>query len=144
MTLHNADFTVDILHLSPPCQAFSIANTTPNAAKDKLNIAASMTIGGVLSLAKPRVVTLEQAHGIIRHTKHQKHFDEVLRQFTQLGFSVRWRFLKFIEYGLPQERSRLIVIASRKVVTLVFLLRTNKLLQSWGTSPVIPFPHSRH
>ena len=103
---------VDVLHLSPPCQAFSKANTTPNAAKDQLNIAASMTIGGVLALTKPRFVTLEQADGIIWYKKHQQYFSAILRQFTSLGFSVCWRILRFAEYGLPQQRVWLIIIAS--------------------------------
>ena len=109
---------VDVLHLSPPCQAFSIANTRPNPEKNRINIAASMTIAGILLTAKPRVVTLEQTPGIVLITKHQQYFDEVLRQFTRLGYSIRWKIMKFVEYGLPQERARLIVIASGYVTIL--------------------------
>ncbi len=109
---------VDVLHLSPPCQAFSQANTTPNLYKDKINIAASMTIGEILSVARPRIVLLEQTPGIMVYKKNQEHCDEVIRQFTRLGFSIRWRVLKFAEYGLPQERARLMIIASRYVTIL--------------------------
>lgn len=38
------DLKVDIMHISPPCQAFSQANTTPNLHNDKLNIATNMEI----------------------------------------------------------------------------------------------------
>ena len=115
VTEQGRDSKVDILHLSPPCQAFSQANTTPNASKDKINIAASMMIGRILLKARPRIVTLEQTPGIMQYKKNQTHFDEVIRQFTRFGFNIRWKIMKFAEYGLPQERERLIIIASRYV-----------------------------
>ena len=68
--LRNKSFKVDILHLSPPCQAFSPANTTPNPDKNEVNIAASMTIGDIITIARPRIVTLEQTLGITRYKKN--------------------------------------------------------------------------
>lgn len=112
---HDGRFEVDILHLSPPCQVFSSANTTPNPDKNKTNIATSMTLGSILSVARPRIVTLEQTPGILVIKKNQEHYHEVIRQFTRLGFSIRWKVLKFEEYELPQERTRLIILASRCV-----------------------------
>ncbi len=90
---HDSRFEVDILHLSPPCQAFSSANTTPNPDKNKTKIATSMTLGGILSVARPRIVTLEQTPGILVIKRNQEHYDEVVRQFTRLGFSIRRKLL---------------------------------------------------
>lgn len=107
---------VDMLHLSPPCQAFSAANTTPNLAKNAVNIAANMDIGKCLDAARPRIVTLEQTSNLMSEGRvggrHSEHWNKVLQQFTSRGYSVAWKIMNFAELGLPQARKRLIMIAS--------------------------------
>jgi len=136
-------YKVDVLHLSPPCQAFSTANTRPNPEKNSVNIAASMMIGGILSIARPRAVTLEQTPGII-HSKYQRYCDEVLRQFTRLGYSIRWKIMRFVEYGLPQERERLIIIASGYVTILDCFFWSKTHLKARRSPPDFSYPHSWH
>ncbi|KAF7908312.1 uncharacterized protein EAF01_004067 [Botrytis porri] len=75
------DVKVDILHLSPPCQYFSPAHTV-EGKNDETNTASLFAVAAVITVAKPRVVTLE----------------------TDI-----WHF---ISEGLPQRRFRLIIIAS--------------------------------
>lgn len=107
---------VDILHLSPPCQAFSPAKTTANLENDRKNIAANMEIGSCLGIARPRIVTLEQTSGLMSRGrvggKHHEHWRNVIEQFTSRGYSVAWKIMNLAELGLPQPRKRLIMIAS--------------------------------
>lgn len=69
---HNSHFKVDILHLSPPCQAFSQANTTPNPDKDKINIATSMGLDGIILVARPRLLRLSK-HLVSYRTRKTKN-----------------------------------------------------------------------
>lgn len=110
------DLKVDIMHISPPCQAFSRAKNTPNSHNDTLNIAANMEIGNCLDIVRPRIVTLEQTSGLMSlgHAsgKHREHWSKLISQFTSRGYSVAWGNVNFAELGLPQPRKRLIMIAS--------------------------------
>lgn len=101
---------IDILHLSPPCQPFSPANTTPNEAKNEVNQAALLSVGLVIKCLRPRVVTIEESAGITG--RHTEWFGALINQFTELGFSVRWACLNCSEYGVPQLRKRFFLIAS--------------------------------
>lgn len=107
---------VDILHLSPPCQAFSKANRTTNLKNDKLNITTNMEVGNCLYTARPRIVTVEQTDNLMSEGhvggKHSEHWGKVIEQFTSRGYSVAWKVMNLAELGLPQPRKRLIMIAS--------------------------------
>ena len=100
---------VDICHLSPPCQFFSDAHTV-QGKDDDMNTASLFAIFNLLEKAKPRVVTLEQTSGLIR--RHPIFFNAVINMFTSRGFSVRWRVMNCADFGLPQRRSRLFIMAS--------------------------------
>ena len=103
------DHKVDICHLSPPCQFFSDAHTI-QGKDDDMNTASLFAIFNLLEKAKPRVVTLEQTSGLIR--RHPIFFNAVINMFTSRGFSVRWRVMNCADFGLPQHRSRLFIMAS--------------------------------
>ncbi|KAL8980327.1 MAG: hypothetical protein Q9205_004552, partial [Flavoplaca limonia] len=108
----------DIMHFSFPCQAYSQANTRPNLEKDALNIAANTKLGGCLDITKPRVVCIEQTSGLMslgsRGGKHHTCFSNFIEQFTSRNYSVVWRNVNFADYGLPQQRNRLIMVATRE------------------------------
>ena len=103
------DHQVDICHLSPPCQFFSDAHTI-QGKDDDMNTASLFAIFNLLNKAKPRIVTLEQTSGLIR--RHPIFFNAVINMFTSRGFSVRWKVVNCADFGLPQRRTRLFIMAS--------------------------------
>ena len=106
------EFRADILHLSPPCQAFSPANTTPNQRKNEENTATLYSCGALIDKVKPRVFTVEETFGIYRKA-HREHLNRALFQdSTSLGYSVRVGVVNLAKWGLPQERKRLIMIGA--------------------------------
>lgn len=72
---NESTFKCDIMHLSPPCQAFSPANRTvrtanPHSATGRSNEAnqAIMTaVGDLVKKGRSRVVTVEQTSGLLTH-----------------------------------------------------------------------------
>ncbi|KAK4945604.1 hypothetical protein LTR10_015223 [Elasticomyces elasticus] len=104
-------FLVDILHASPPCQPFSPANTTPNEALNEMNEASFTAVSDILKICKPRVVTLEETEGILRGSSRD-FFQALISYFVELGYSLQWKAVEMMRYGVPQTRSRLILIAS--------------------------------
>lgn len=80
---------VDILHISPPCQFFSPAHTVAGK-DDEMNTASLLACGRLLALVKPRIVTLEQTFGI-GHAEFTRWFNALIHQFTDNGYSLRWK-----------------------------------------------------
>ncbi|EXJ80922.1 hypothetical protein A1O3_07210 [Capronia epimyces CBS 606.96] len=110
-------FLVDIAHLSPPCQPFSPANTTPNEMLNEINTAALTSVYDILNVSKPRIATLEEAAGM-EHPRHHNWLRKLVTMFIDNGYSVRWKIVDMKSFGVPQTRDRLIVIASGPGETL--------------------------
>ncbi|KAK2747137.1 hypothetical protein FQN57_002394 [Myotisia sp. PD_48] len=115
LTNRPEDVRVVILHLSPPCQPFSPAKTIA-AATDDANQACIFSIHQLLELIKPRIVTMEETSGLIE--RHKEFLYATIHTFVELGYSVRWKVLQSEEFGVPQRRKRLIIIASGPGETL--------------------------
>lgn len=112
------DLRVDVVHLSPPCQAMSAANWSvgfkdpgsEGAQRDEMNQAALICIASIVEKTKARVVTIEQTSGISSH--HPNWLRALIGQFTSIGYSCRWRIIDCADYGVPQHRKRLFLMAS--------------------------------
>lgn len=99
---------VDVLHLSPPCQPHSVAHTVAGK-DDETNEAAGLCVSECLAAVRPRYGTFEQAFGLV----YRAHwFRTAIRGFTDVGFSVRWDVLHCVQYGVPQTRRRLFMVAA--------------------------------
>lgn len=107
------DLLVDVVHLSPPCQPHSPAHTIAGKDDDR-NEASLFCVEECLGVSRPRMVTLEQTDGILNRPEW---FRTLVRSFTDLGFSVSWKVLHGVEYGVPQTRKRLFLLAARSAIT---------------------------
>ncbi|KAJ4865251.1 c-5 cytosine-specific DNA methylase domain-containing protein [Trichoderma breve] len=101
---------VDVLHLSPPCQYFSPAHTR-ESVHDETNIFALFGCRELINKLRPRLVTLEQTFGIT-HERHHQYLRGLIGDYTQLGYSVRWKVVRLCTWGLAQDRKRLIILAA--------------------------------
>jgi DNA (cytosine-5)-methyltransferase 1 len=106
----SGEFYVDVLHISPPCQVFSPVHTCPGK-DDEMNFASLFAVGALIKKMKPRMVTLEQTFGIL-HDKFRLAFNQLIRMFTDAGYSTSWKLIKFQNFGLAQSRKRLIIVAA--------------------------------
>lgn len=113
------EFKVDILHLSPPCQAYSPANTLAGlrdptslgGQHDDANQAASFGISQLIEQCKPRVVTMEQTSGILR-SRSTDYLRGIVSQLTSKDYSVSYNLTDLAGYATPHHRRRLILIGS--------------------------------
>ncbi|KAJ4132932.1 hypothetical protein NW754_015745 [Fusarium falciforme] len=110
LSFDNQHMRVDVLHFSPPCQFFSPAHTHASAQDDD-NIFALYSCNQLLKKLRPRTITVEQTFGLTHH-RHAEYFYSFLADFTQHGYSVRWRVIKLCTWGAAQDRKRLILIAA--------------------------------
>lgn len=96
-TIHIA---VDLLHISP--SAFDGVGDDPEAAKKRCT--------ELLELV-PRFVSMEQPAAIMSE-RRRPFLHAIIRGFTEAGYSVQYKMVQMIDYGLPQMRKRFILIAA--------------------------------
>jgi hypothetical protein len=63
---------VDVLHLSPPCQTWSMAHTVVGW-NDDANSASLFSVKELLEISRPRVATMEQVPGIMIKNDNKYH-----------------------------------------------------------------------
>jgi len=97
----------DILHASPPCPSFSVAKK--NSKETKEDIAMAQATANFIESLLPKVFTLENVYGY----RNSKSFELILRSLHNNGYNFRWWHINAADYGVPQSRKRLILIASR-------------------------------
>ncbi|KAJ4386262.1 hypothetical protein N0V93_009155 [Gnomoniopsis smithogilvyi] len=104
------DVRFDLVHLSPPCQTWSPAHTCAGK-NDSANIAALYACTDIIFRYRPRIFTFEQTFGIIQE-RHLPWFNALVQSLTKHGYSLTWKVIRLVEYGLPQTRKRLIMIGA--------------------------------
>lgn len=104
-------------HFSPPCPNFSIAKT--GAQESEIDIAFGRWIARFIRIVRPEYFTLENVW------MYRKSLSWLLIWYTllELGYGVNAWNLNTADYGVPQTRKRMIVIARRD-----------------GRQPAKPFP----
>ncbi|KAJ5709746.1 hypothetical protein N7493_010037 [Penicillium malachiteum] len=110
MTNNHEDLRVDVCHTSPPCQPFSPAHTISNEVRDEMNSSCIFTSRDLIMSARPRVLTMEETFGL--QGRHRGTLHRIIMDFIEVGYSIRWGVLDCVNYGVPQMRRRLIIIAA--------------------------------
>jgi DNA (cytosine-5)-methyltransferase 1 len=94
----------------PPCQGFSI-NAPERFLEDPRNSLFRHYIRFVDEF-EPKALLLENVPGMLS-LADGRIFERIVREFTKRGYDVSAKILFAAHYGVPQERWRLIVLASR-------------------------------
>lgn len=121
------DAKPNIIVGGPPCQGFSICNRNAGDPKDPRNsLFREFVRLGVLF--KPDVMVMENVPNLLAaKTSDKKPVISIIEQeLRDLGFHVYIKTLQATEYGVPQIRTRLFVIASREPLARPFPLPTHR------------------
>jgi DNA (cytosine-5)-methyltransferase 1 len=101
---------LDLFDASPPCQSFSSSNTKRDVY-DKRNDLYLKTIKLIMEI-QPKVFVIENVEGM-RKGKMKKVWNSFVREFKKMNYRIEFKVLKAEQYGVPQERRRVIVIGVR-------------------------------
>ncbi|TAD78165.1 MAG: DNA cytosine methyltransferase [Oscillatoriales cyanobacterium] len=120
----------DVLLGGPPCQGFSVCNKNNGDPKDPRNSLFEELVR-VGSLLRPQLIVMENVPNIIkaRTTKNEQVIDIITHEFNKMGYHVYHQILEATDYGIPQIRKRLFVIASRKKLANPFPPKTHTTAQ---------------
>lgn len=107
----------DLLVGGFPCQDYSVARTLSNekGIQGKKGVL-WWDIAEVLKEKQPNFVLLENVDRLLKSPANQRgrDFAVMLNTFDDLGYIVQWRMINAGEYGMPQRRRRVFILASRK------------------------------
>jgi DNA (cytosine-5)-methyltransferase 1 len=107
---------VDIAAAGFPCQPFSMMGREKGFDDTRGDVFFDLL--AVLRAAKPSLVCLENVKGLLTHNKGSS-FTRVIGSLRNLGYKhVEHAVFNTADYGLPQVRNRVFILAKRKGVPL--------------------------
>jgi len=117
---------IDIIIGGPPCQGFSISGKrNENDPRNELYKSFVRIVGEI----KPKIFVLENVPGLVR-LFNGKAIENVLADFSALGYKVTYEILSADNYGVPQHRRRVFLVGIntkkiKKTSHFVFPKHTN-------------------
>ncbi|UWS81107.1 DNA cytosine methyltransferase [Phaeobacter sp. G2] len=101
---------IDLLAGGLPCPPFSVAGKQLGE-KDERNLFDDAI--HIVDATRPRAVMIENVRGFLDAAFHD-YREKLKKQLSKLGYETDWRLLNASDYGVPQLRPRVAIVALRK------------------------------
>lgn len=110
------DRDIDVVMGGAPCQGFSLMGKRQLDDPRNLLVAEYVRLVGELA---PKYCVFENVKGLTIGA-HRQFLDDLIEQLDSIGYAVRlpYQVLNAAEYGVPQNRHRLFLLAARKGLEL--------------------------
>jgi len=95
----------------PPCQAWSLAGAMRGVSDERGRVFYEYV--RIIKDKKPLFFVAENVPGIISKT-HLPEFEKLINEFKKIGYTVNYKLLDARNYGVPQERKRVIIVGYQK------------------------------
>jgi DNA (cytosine-5)-methyltransferase 1 len=113
---------LDLLCGGPPCQAFSQIGKQ-EALRDERGLLLFEMVR-FARVFRPKAILIEQVKGLLSATHENGHRGEVLemllRDLEKLDYVPKWSVVNAADYGVPQLRKRVFIVATKKPNGFVF------------------------
>ena len=115
--------TIDVLAGGPPCQGYSGIGIRRSYAVDKLELPSNrlyLRMANIIRRLRPRIFLFENVRGLLNsrwtYDGHDNYiFADVKSAFREIpGYEVRWSLVFAKDYGVPQNRPRVLLVGIRK------------------------------
>ena len=102
---------IDVIIGGPPCQGFSIAGKIGrNFIDDERNQLFKEFVRFV-NVIRPKIFVMENVAALKTHNKG-KTIMEIVNEFDNAGYTVKYDVLNAVNYGVPQQRRRIFIIGT--------------------------------
>lgn len=119
----------------PPCPDFSVAGK--NRGKDGDNGKLSGIYTEIICRTHPDFFLFENVKGLYRTTKHRAFFEQLKHTFINNGYFLTEQLINALEFGVPQDRERIILIGVRSDIARNLNLQVEE-------SQLLNFPWNTH
>ncbi len=127
-----------IIFGGPPCQGFSLSNSKTRSEKNENNKLYKEFIRFIQEL-KPKWFLFENVEGIVSFNKGET-VKQIKKNFEDLGYTVNYDVLTASNYGVPQDRSRFILVGNLEGICFEFPKKLNgkiSVMEAIGDLPVL-------
>ena len=107
----------DILLAGFPCQPFSIAGKGLGFSDTRGTL--FFNIESILATKKPSAFLLENVKRLVTHDNGNT-FKVIIGKLTDLGYTVYYKVLNTLHFGLPQKRERIYIVGFREPIHFFF------------------------
>ncbi len=104
---------IDLIIGGPPCQAYSLLGRHRKTMEDDPRTLLYLQYGKFLKEFTPKGFVFENVPGLLS-AKKGKHFQNLQTYFDELGYIVHFKMLNASDYGVLQERRRIIIVGWQK------------------------------
>ena len=104
---------IDMIIGGPPCQAYSLLGRHRKTMENDPRTLLYLQYGKFLKEFKPKGFVFENVPGLLS-AKKGEHFQNLQAYFDELGYKVHYRMLNASDYGVLQERRRIIIVGWQK------------------------------
>lgn len=103
---------IDVIIGGPPCQGFSLCGK--RNVNDKRNVLYKEYLRFV-RIINPKTIVMENVKGLLsmRTSDNEKVINKIVNDLIELGYSVCYKILNASDYGVAQNRERLIIIGKK-------------------------------
>lgn len=133
--IHQIIPTTDLLVGGFPCQDYSVAKSlnSSRGLEGKKGVL-WWEIAKLLETNRPKMVFLENVDRLLKSPASQRgrDFAIMLATFGNLGYSVEWRVINAAEYGFPQRRKRVFIVAKHNSIFAPAQSDSRKLIAESG------------
>jgi len=99
--------SLDVLAACPPCQGFSTLTTKWKKVDHRNELVSE--VARLAEEIRPRAIMVENVPGLAQ--KGRLLFDDLVKRLTDAGYICNWAILQVADYGVPQRRRRLVLLA---------------------------------
>ena len=104
---------IDLLSGGLPCPPFSVAGKQLGALDDRNLFPCALNL---VQIIRPKAVMIENVRGLLGAV-FQDYRQHLKDHFQALGYQADWRLLNASDFGVPQLRPRVVIIALRKDIS---------------------------
>lgn len=112
----------DILLGGFPCQGFSVANNNRSMADERNFLYREML--RIMKDKRPKFFVAENVKGLLSISNGQV-IKMIINDFKSLGYDVDYKLLKASDYGVPQNRERVVIVGNRLGIKNPFPIKTH-------------------
>lgn len=122
----------------PPCPDFSVAGK--QAGSKGRHGRLSQVYIDMICEQNPDFFVFENVKGLLSTAKHRAFFKQIIREVNKHGYATTYRLINALEYGVPQDRERVILIGIKLSICADHVDKKSGELRDFPWQDFIKYP----